>query len=310
MKANLKYKYNEEERYAKPILKWAGGKGQMLPYIRNSFPDGFGTSIRKYVEPFIGGGAVFFDLYNSNLIDEAILTDNNQELVLLYNTIKYEPNAVINKLSDIESIYIPSSTEKRKEFYYKARDDFNANRRNKYTNLDPERAALIIFINRTCFNGLYRVNSKGGFNVPQGSYKNPKILNSENIYQVSDALQIAKIIHGDFSLICNQIDDSYFVYYDPPYRPLSKTSSFNAYSGAFDDSEQRRLAEQFAALNDKGIQQMLSNSDPLSASGDDFFEKLYSEFDINKVEASRMINATASKRGKIFELLITNYDKN
>ncbi len=304
MKTNLKC---HEETYAKPILKWAGGKRQMLPYIMNNLPTGFGTSIRKYAEPFIGGGAVFFNLYNNGLIDEAILLDNNQELILLYNTIKYKPCSVIEKLADIESIYISNSLEGQKEFYYKAREKFNANRKIKYTKLNAERAALIIFLNRTCFNGLYRVNKKGEFNVPQGSYKNPKILNSENIYQVSNALQIAEIIHADFSSICEQINNDYFVYYDPPYRPLNKTSSFNAYSGAFSDSEQIRLAEQFEYLSEKNIKQMLSNSDPMSANGDNFFEEIYANFEIKKVKASRVINATASKRGKIFELLITNY---
>lgn len=293
---------------AKPVLKWAGGKGQLLPVIRENLPLSFGSNVRKYAEPFIGGGAVFFDLYNSGLIDEAILSDNNPELVLLYNTIKGNPDALLQELEILEKKYLPKSDEDRKEIFYQIREDFNASKKEEYTNIDVRRAAHIIFLNRTCFNGLYRVNSKGHFNVPQGNYKNPKILDTENIYQTSEAFQIAEIVNQDFQAVCENLNSEYFIYFDPPYRPLSKTSNFNAYSDEFNDNEQIRLAETYKQNHKKGILQMLSNSDPLSANGDDFFEKLYKGFNIDRVEASRMINSVSSKRGKIFELLITNYE--
>ena len=293
---------------AKPILKWAGGKSQLLPVFANYYPKLLGKSIRKYIEPFFGGGAVFFDLYNSNLIDEAIILDSNPELIILYNTLKYSPDGLAEELYNVESDYLQLNEIDRKSKFYDVRENFNSSRHQDNCNSDVIRAAQIIFLNRTCFNGLFRVNSKREYNVPSGNYKNPRILDEENIYAVSKALQMTEIKCGDFGDISSLSKSDTFIYYDPPYKPLNKTSSFTAYSGEFDDIHQIRLANMYKALSEKNIFQMLSNSDPMSENGDNFFDKLYQEFNINRVEARRMINADASKRGKIFEILVTNYD--
>lgn len=296
---------------AKPVLKWAGGKTQLLPIISANFPKNIGTKIKKYIEPFFGGGAVFFDLYNSNLISESIIIDANPELILLYKTIKEQPDQLIEYLFKLQKKFFLLNDSEKEKFYYETRDNFNFNSNYKYNQSTPIRASQIIFMNKTCFNGLYRVNSKGHFNVPYGNYKNPKILDSENIYAVSKAFQIAEILQGNFEDIITMVNSTdIFIYYDPPYRPLNKTSNFNSYSGIFDDSQQIKLAHVFRVLNEKGIHQMLSNSDPMSANGDNFFEQLYKNFIISRVEAKRMINSKSSKRGKIFELLIKNYNNN
>jgi len=296
---------------AKPVLKWAGGKTQLLPVLSANYPKNLGTKIKKYIEPFFGGGAVFFDLYNSNLINESIIMDANPELILLYKTIKEQPDQLVEVLYKIQKKYLSLNESEKEKLYYEVRDDFNSKRNSKYNEVNPLRASQIIFMNRTCFNGLFRVNSKGGFNVPHGNYKNPKILDTENIYAVSKSFQIADILHADFEDITLKIkSDDVFIYYDPPYRPLNETSNFNAYTGIFDDSHQIRLAKVFKNLDQKGVNQMLSNSDPMSATGDNFFDQLYKDFNISRVEAKRMINSNASKRGKIFELLITNYNAN
>ena len=183
-------------------------------------------------------------------------------------------------------------------------------RTQKAVGINPVRAAQVIFLNRTCFNGLFRVNKKSEFNVPHGLYKNPKILDSDNIMSVSQAFNIAEIIHGDFTVIKNKFTKPTFIYYDPPYRPLSSTSNFNAYAGDFNDTDQKRLAEFYKNMQGKNVFQMLSNSDPFSYSQDLFFDRLYSDSHIHRIEAKRIINANADKRGKIFELLITDYDTN
>jgi DNA adenine methylase len=295
---------------AKPVLKWAGGKTQLLPILSANYPKHIGTKIKKYIEPFFGGGAVFFDLYNSGFINESIIMDANPELVLLYKTIKKQPDQLVEFLYKLQKDYLSLIEPEKKKLYYKVREDFNSKRKSTYHDANPFRASQIIFMNRTCFNGLFRVNSKGGFNVPHGHYKNPKILDSDNIYAVSKSFQIADILQGDFEDITSMVKSDVFVYYDPPYRPLNETSHFNAYTGLFDDSHQIRLSNVFKTLHQKGINQMLSNSDPKSATGDNFFDRLYQEFNISRVGAKRMINSNASKRGKIFELLITNYKAN
>ncbi|MFO0389471.1 MAG: DNA adenine methylase [Alphaproteobacteria bacterium] len=308
--AALKKSDLDTKPLAKPVLKWAGGKTQLLPTLSRYYPKELGSSIRKYIEPFFGGGAVFFDLYNSGLIDEAILVDSNAELIVLYRTIKEQPHQIIEALSKLQKKNAAMNEQERELFFYETRENFNLNRKEKYARPDPLRAAQIVFLNRTCFNGLFRVNSKQHFNVPHGHYKNPRILDEVNIHAVSAAFQIADIVHGDFNAVSKVATNQHFVYFDPPYKPLSKTSSFTAYSGLFDDNHQMRLAEAFKALDSKGVCQMLSNSDPFTASGDDFFDRLYDGFNINRVEARRMINSNATKRGEISELLITNYDQN
>lgn len=272
---------------ASPVLKWAGGKSQLLPIIRQNYPkkllDG---DIETYIEPFVGGGAVFFDIISNYNIKKAVLIDSNPELIRLYNVIKHDVDELIKALSIIQIEYLKNDSEKRQEYFYYIRGEYN----NKTLN-NIEKAAQTIFLNRTCFNGLFRVNKKGGFNVPFGHHKNPKILFTEKLLAASESLQIAEIIEGDFSLAENYINESTFIYYDPPYRPVSKTSSFNSYAKTdFDDKEQERLALFYSSLDKKSVSQLLSNSDPTNYIEDDFFDRLYQEFNIFRVDAKRIIN--------------------
>ncbi|GBF81622.1 DNA adenine methylase [Aphanothece sacrum] len=296
-----------------PVLKWAGGKTQLLPEINPKYPKKLHTGeIKTYIEPFLGGGAVFFDIYSRFPIKKAYLFDKNIELIILYKVIQNDVNSLINKLSILEENYLSLTPDNRNTFYYQSRDIYNEFDKKIDTNTYDkdwlERAAFTVFLNRTCFNGLYRVNSKGHFNVPMGSYKNPKILNEGNLRAVNQAFKIAEIQHKDFSEALKYADESTFIYYDPPYRPISKTASFNAYSSSdFDDNEQRRLRDVFVTASNQGALQMLSNSDPTNYVDDTFFDKLYQEFNITRISASRMINSKGNSRGLIREILVFNY---
>ncbi len=303
------------EKTAKPFMKWAGGKGQLIEKLANLFPPEMKAGkITKYVEPFIGGGALFFHIaQNYPSIESFFISDVNEELILAYKTIQKNVESLISLLTTLEKKYHSLDESEQKDFFYQERVDFN----NKLANIDfknfhenwIERTATIIFLNRTCFNGLFRVNSKGEFNVPFGDYKNPKICDADNLRAVSELLQKTEIKLGDFATSEKFVDSSTFVYFDPPYRPLSKTASFTSYSKfEFDDESQKRLAEYFALLSKRKAKLMLSNSDPKNENPDDcFFENLYEYFRIERVDASRMINSDASKRGKIKELVVLNY---
>lgn len=297
----------------KPVLKWAGGKTQLLPKLNELLPVKLkANAIKTYIEPFVGGGAMFFNLYKSYNFAKAYLFDTNIELVILYSVIKNDVNLLISELASLSNEYFHLSTTERDEYYYLRREEYNNFDKNidanKYLTEFIRRAALTIFINRTCYNGLYRVNSKNKFNVPVGKYKNPKILDEENLFNVSEALQIATIKHCDFSEALKYADKDTFIYYDPPYRPISKTSAFNAYSAdAFDDNEQLRLKLLIDKCHQQGALQMESNSDPTNYISDPFFDNLYSDYNIHRVNASRIINSNAEKRGEIRELVITNY---
>ncbi len=298
--------YHADLNHAKPVLKWAGGKTQLLPEILKRLPNFINNKIENYIEPFFGGGAVFFELYNKKYFKTATILDINPDLITLYKTIQQTPHDLIDVLYTYQHHYSPLNHTDRTEFYYKIRNDFNQSTQ-KAVSINPVRAAQVIFLNRTCFNGLFRVNKKSEFNVPHGLYKNPKILDSDNIMSVSQAFQIVDIIHGDFTVIKNIVSKPTFIYYDPPYRPLSSTSSFNSYAGEFNDTDQKRLGAFYKNLSGKNIFQMLSNSDPFSHAQDLFFDNLYYNFHIHRIEAKRIINANADKRGKIFELLIMDY---
>lgn len=300
---------------AAPVLKWAGGKGQLLPVLRQRFPDGLDArQIRTYAEPFIGGGAVYFDIVQTYpYLERAFLYDVNPELVILYTVLKHDVDALVNELGSIRTEYLPLEEEERKAYYYRARDAYNAGLEatsgDQYSMAWILRAAQTVFLNRTCFNGLFRVNSKGHFNVPFGRNGNPAILDEARLRAASAALQLAEIHLGDFSNVGRVADRNTFVYYDPPYRPISNTSSFNSYmKGSFNDDAQRRLAEHFRALDERGVKQLLSNSDPTNHGDDPFFDDLYQGFIIERIEANRMINSKAGKRGAIRELLIRNYE--
>ncbi|RPI37617.1 MAG: DNA adenine methylase [Methanoregulaceae archaeon] len=299
---------------ARPFLKWAGGKTQLLDEFAKRLPVELkGKKITKYVEPFIGGGAVYFYLNRNFNFDTCYICDVNEELILSYRVIQKSVKKLIAELETLQEDYLSKNETKREEFFYEIRDEFNKNlpeiNFKKYSTGWIERTARIIFLNRTCYNGLFRVNRKGEFNVPFGGYKNPDILNEENLKDVATLLKTTTILLGDFTRCKKFVDTHTFVYFDPPYRPLNQTSSFTSYSkDGFSDSDQIRLVEFFRELDAKGAKIMLSNSDPRNENPDDtFFDDLFSEFYIERVPAKRMINCNGSRRGSINELIITNY---
>ncbi len=295
--SELTLQKNYDVSFASPVLKWAGGKGMLLPQLTEKFPNKLLCgAIKKYIEPFVGGGAVFFDI--------------NPELIILYNVIKNNVSDLINELDMLQKNYF--SSDNKKEFYYQMRNEYNAFDKkinaNAYSRSFIRRAALTVFLNRTCFNGLFRVNSKGLFNVPIGSYANPRILDAENLIAVSKALSNVTIFQTDFARVLEFADNDTFIYYDPPYRPL-KNSSFTTYAAkTFDDNEQIRLKKVFEQAHKMGALQMLSNSDPTNIGFDSFFDDLYKGYTIYRIFAKRLINANPNGRSAIKEILITNYD--
>lgn len=290
-----------------PFVKWVGGKGQLIDILKNNLPSGIGTSITKYAEPFVGGGALLFDLINHFEFDEIYINDNNKELINTYNAVKYCSEQLVVELKNIEIQYNNLPEIEQQAFYYKKRTRFNELVLSEKTSL--EKALLFIFLNKTCFNGIYRVNKKGEFNVPFGKRKVANLCNEENIYKASELLRKVVIRSCDYRDVLSFADESTFVYFDPPYRPLNATSSFTSYTeDAFDDENQRELAALFRELSQRGAKVMLSNSDPKNVNAaDNFFDELYFGFNIMRVSAIRAINSVGSRRGKINELLITNY---
>ena len=303
--------FEKEERIeCKPFIKWVGGKGQLLPEINKLYPIELGKTINKYAEIFIGGGAVLFDILSKYRLDEVYISDKNLELINTYKSIRDNVDILIKSLKEMEEQYISLNNENRKIYYYKKRQEYNSLKINIEEN-NIEKASLFIFLNKTCFNGLYRVNKKGEFNVPMGAYKNPKICDKENLKNVSMALKNVKIIYADYRESESFIDEKTFVYIDPPYRPLNTSSSFTSYTeNDFSDKEQIELAEYIDLLNKKKAKIVISNSDPKNNNIDDnFFDELYKNYNINRVKATRMLNSNASLRGAINELLITNYER-
>ena len=294
--------FEKEERIeCKPFIKWVGGKGQLLPEINKLYPIELGKTINKYAEIFIGGGAVLFDILSKYRLDKVYISDKNLELINTYKSIRDNIDILIKSLKEMEEEYISLDDEDRKIYYYEKRQKYNKLKINIEEN-NIEKASLFIFLNKTCFNGLYRVNKKGEFNVPMGAYKNPKICDEENLKNV-------KIIYADYRESESFIDEKTFVYIDPPYRPLNTSSSFTSYTeNDFSDKEQIELAEYIDLLNKTGAKIVISNSDPKNNDIDDnFFDELYKNYNINRVKATRMLNSNASLRGAINELLITNY---
>lgn len=293
----------------KPFIKWAGGKGQLLKEIKKLYPFE-NKKIDKYAEPFIGGGAVLFDILTNYDIKKAYISDVNKELINIYKVIQNKAEELITFLKKFEEDYLPLENEERKEYYLQKREEYN-NWKKRYNaeNIEEMGAALFIFLNKTCFNGLYRVNKKGEFNVPMGAYKKPLICDEENLRNISILLKNVEIICADYTKSENFIDENTLVYFDPPYRPLTETASFTSYTEfSFNDEEQIRLAEFIKTLNSKNIKVILSNSDPKNVNQDDnFFDDLYKGFNIRRIGASRMINSKGSSRGKITELLINNF---
>lgn len=295
---------------AKPFLKWAGGKTQLLPVIERMIPEEFYKTNFTFIEPFVGSGAVlFWMIENFPNMKRAVINDINKDLIDTYITIKEQPYELIEILERFEQEYhdLTENEEDKKEYYYEKRILFNSRNENIIN-----QSALFIFLNRTCFNGLYRVNRKNEFNVPIGSYNKPTICNRDNIEAVSKALQKVEILNADFESTLEYADKHSLFYFDPPYKPLSNTSSFNSYAkDEFNDNEQIRLKHFCSKLDSLKHIWILSNSDVKGKDkNDNFFDDLYAEFNIQRVEAKRSINANPEKRGKLTELLITNQKKN
>jgi len=272
----------------RPFLKWAGGKSQLISQYVPYFPQKFAT----YYEPFLGGGAVFFYLYGATRNEQntkmfpAIITDINPELVNVYCCVRDRVEEIIELLAQHQENH-------DRDYYYRMRS--------RFVGTPVEMAARLIYLNKTCFNGLYRENSKGEFNVPMGKYKNPTICNPELLRVVADSLQSVEIEVRSFDAVLNFAKTAEdFVYFDPPYHPLSNTSKFTGYSRySFNEKDQIRLRDTFAELVGRGVKVMLSNSDcPL-------IRELYKDFSIHEIIAARAINSNAEKRGKITELLVT-----
>lgn len=292
---------------AKPFLKWAGGKTQLITDIEKVLPKEFISKKFTFVEPFVGSGAVLFWILNNfPNVEKAVINDINADLTNVYKIIASNPLELISVLKDFQEEYhsIDLEVDNKREYYTQKRTIFNTRSTDKIT-----QAALFIFLNRTCFNGLFRVNKSNGFNVPIGSYKKPMICDADNIFAVSEVLQKVEILTGDYQQTLLYAEKPALFYFDPPYKPLSKTSSFNTYSkDEFDDKEQIRLRDFCKTLNTLEHNWILSNSDVKGKGMDDnFFDDIYEDFNINRVFARRSINANAEKRGKLTELLITNY---
>jgi DNA adenine methylase len=291
---------------AKPFLKWAGGKTQIIDEIAKLLPEKIIKTNFTYIEPFVGSGAVlFWMLKNFPNLKKAIINDINEDLINVYKVIAKNPEKLISILEDYQKRYyqLENDQDAKKEYYYKQRERFNKRNEDEITH-----AALFIFLNKTCFNGLYRVNSKNEFNVPIGKYKYPKICDKENINAVHIGLKKVEILHGDFQNTIDYVDENTFVYLDPPYKPISKTSSFQSYSMFdFADDDQIRLKNFCKKLDEMGCVWILSNSDLTNINSNNlFFDNLYSEFFIKRVNAKRYINAIGNKRGTLKELLVTN----
>ena len=289
---------------AKPFIKWVGGKSQLLEKIREKYP----SKIEKYCEPFVGGGAVLFDLLSKFQPKAVLINDINKELINTYTQIKNNCSEMISQLSAIQIIYQNQTIEENKKFFYEKRNRYNELKVNENEVENLEKAVLFIFLNKTCFNGLYRVNSKGLFNVPFNNAKNPLLCDNENLRNCSALLQNVEMKLGDYKKCKSFIDDKTFVYIDPPYRPLTKTATFTSYSeNSFSDKEQIELRNFITKISNKGANVLVSNSDPKNINeNDEFFDELYSNFEIERVSASRMINSNAKKRSSINELLISN----
>lgn len=307
---NKKHNINNEKFIVKPFLKWAGGKSQLLSKIEQYYPFE-DNAITKYAEPFVGGGAVLFDILSKYDLEEIYISDINTELINTYIMIRDYIDELTALLNLYQNEYIPMKTEDRKTYYMSKRNRFNYLKLNKNGNEKEniEKATLLIFLNKTCFNGLFRVNKKGLFNVPMGSYKNPSICDQKNLYAVSKKLKNITIVCEDYSESLQFIDNRTFVYFDPPYRPLTETAKFTAYTeNSFNDEKQIELAGFVNLIHRKGAKVLISNSDPKNSNtDDDFFDNIYANYNIKRVEAVRMINCNSKDRGKIKELLISNF---
>lgn len=290
---------------AKPFVKWVGGKTQLLEDIKKALPQDLSQREHvTYVEPFVGGGAVlFWILQEYPNITKAVINDINAELICTYRVIKNNVEGLIKELTRFQDEYLPLTENARKDYFLVQRARFNED-----DNSEIDTAALFIFLNRTCFNGLYRVNSKGKFNVPHGRCATPRICDEKTLRADSALLQKVEMLCGDFSQTEGYAGKDVIYYFDPPYRPLTETSAFTSYSKtSFNDAEQIRLRDFCDRIADKDSLFVASNSDPQNVdTDDDFFDSLYRMFFIKRVSAARMINAKGDGRGLISEIMISN----
>lgn len=294
----------------RPFVKWAGGKGSLIPQLNNFYPYELKNGIiERYIEPFVGGGAVLIDILQKYDVQEAYAFDINIDLINSYNVIKSNVEDLITNLKQMETEYLQLEQEERKNYFYNKRDEYN-NYTLKENEQNIQRAVQFIYLNRTCFNGLYRVNKAGKFNVPMGSHKNPTICDEENLRNLSKLIQNVQFQYGDYKRSMEYVTENTFVYFDPPYRPLNVTSGFTSYTKEdFNDENQKELAEFYRELNEQNVKLMLSNSNPKNTNKEDtFFDNIYQGFNIDEIYASRMINANSKGRGKISEILVTNYN--
>ena len=306
---------DRSEKIARPFVKWVGGKGQLIERLDKTFPPGLKTGeTGTYIEPFVGGGAVFFHVAQNYNPRRLVIADNNQDLILAYRTVQERVGQLITTLHDLQTRYHRLSEKRREDFYYNVRKEFNSKKIHidllHFTTDWIERTAQLIFLNKTCFNGLFRVNSAGLFNVAFGKYESPKISDPDNLVLVSHVLRNVEILLCDFEQVLGLVDSSSFVYLDPPYRPISQTANFTGYSpNTFTSLDQQRLVNFCQRIHKRGGKVLISNSDPANTDPDDkFFEQNYPDFRIVKTAANRMVNCRADRRGKITELLIMNYD--
>lgn len=295
-----------KNKRAKPFVKWVGGKTQLINELCESLPASLGEKRGlTYVEPFVGGGAfLFWILQQFPNIQKAVINDINKHLMDTYTIIRDNVEDLIASLDRSQEEYLSfCDEERRKAYYLSKRDEFNSDSKNEL-----ETAALFIFLNRTCFNGLYRVNSKGKFNVPSGRYANPRICDADTLRADSKLLQKVEILCEDFSQTSKYATPDTIYYLDPPYKPLTETSAFTSYSSeGFNDSEQIRLRDFCEEISAKGALFIASNSDPYQTSeGNRFFDDIYGGFRIRRVSATRMVNCDPKGRGKLSELMITN----
>ena len=292
---------------ARPFIKWVGGKSQLIEQLDAQLPADFSRWKNViYIEPFVGGGAMlFYMLQRYPNIKHAVINDINSDLTTCYQVVRDTPEELIKSLGQVETSYLSLDTEEeRKAFFMAARARYNQK------NLDSiENTTMFFFLNRTCFNGLYRVNKKGLFNVPFGKYANPTICDPDTIRKDSTLLQRVEILTGDFEATFTHAHGDTLFYFDPPYRPLSDTSSFNNYTKeAFNDDAQARLKEFCDRIDAAGYKFMLSNSDCKGKDEtDNFFDVLYGAYKIERVWAARSINSNSQKRGKLTEILVHNY---
>ena len=286
----------------KPFVKWAGGKNSLIPQLTKYYPFELKNgTIERYIEPFVGGGAVLIDILQKYEVKEAYAFDINKDLINCYNVIKTNVENLIQELDKKEKKFLILDNDARQQYFYDIRAEYNSYTLNE--DIDVKRASEFIFLNRTCFNGLYRVNKDGKFNVPCGKYKNPTICDSNNLRNLSNLIKNVTFEYGDYKKSESFVNENTFVYFDPPYDTWEEKNSFTSYDkNNFGKNEQIRLANVFKDLSNRGVYVMLSNHNTK------FINELYKEFHITIVPAKRMINSNANGRGNVEEVIITNYE--